>query len=72
MDSVNRLQLVARVTYYAGWLTAICGGLVHFTLGVAMFRAVDLTKRNLFEASVMFFVMSIASASRALAASRPD
>ena len=72
MDSVNRQQLVTTVTYYAGWLTAICGGLVHFTLGAAMFRTVDLTKRNLFEASVMFFVISIASAVRVLAASRPD
>jgi hypothetical protein len=72
MDSVSRLQLVAKVSYYVGWLLALLGALVHFGLGVAMFRAVDLTKRNLFEASVMLFVISVASASRALAASRSN
>jgi hypothetical protein len=65
MDSFNRLQLIARVTYYLGWIAAVCGGLVHFTSAVAIFRSIALTKRNLFEASMFFFVVAIASALRA-------
>lgn len=67
MDSADRLKLAARITYYLGWITAVCGGLVHFTLGAGMFRAINLTQRNLFEASIIFFVISIASAVRAVA-----
>lgn len=70
MDSVNRLQLVARVTYYFGWLSALFGALVHFHLGTAMFLAVRLAKRNLFEASVLLFLISAVSALRVLASSK--
>jgi hypothetical protein len=66
MDSATRLQLVARVTYYLGWIAALCGGLAHFGLGAGLFRSIDLLKRNLFEASLMFFVICIASAARGL------
>jgi len=66
MDSASRLQLVARVTYYLGWIAALCGGLVHLGLGAAIFRSGALQKRNLLEASLMFFVICIASAARAL------
>ena len=72
MDSANRLQLAARITYYLGWLSAICGALVHFTLGAGMFRAIDINKRNLFEASLMLFAISMASALRAIASSRAN
>ena len=67
MDSENRLKLTARITYYLGWIAAVCGGLVHFTLGARMFQAINLPQRNLFEASIMFFIISIASAVRAVA-----
>jgi len=67
MDSATRLQLMARITYYLGWIAAVCGGVVHFGMGVNMFHSMDLVKRNLFEASIMFFVISVASAARALA-----
>jgi len=70
MDSATRLQLMARITYYIGWVAALCGGVVHLGIGVAMFRSIDLAKRNLFEASMMFFVISIASAVRALASEK--
>jgi len=40
---------------------------VHFGVGKSMFLAMDLTKRNLFEISVTLFVISIASAARAVA-----
>jgi hypothetical protein len=66
MDSFHRLQLIARITYYLGWATAVCAGLAHFTIGTAMFRSIDLTKRNLFEASVFLFLVTAASELRAL------
>jgi hypothetical protein len=70
MDSAARLQLMARITYYMGWIAALCGGLVHFGLAASLFRSMDLLKRNLLEASMMFFVISIASAARALASEK--
>lgn len=70
MDSAARLQLMARVTYYLGWIFALCGAVAHFGFGVSMFHSIDLVKRNLFEASMMFFVISVASAARALASEK--
>jgi len=67
MDSVSRLQLLARITYYAGWIALACGGLVHFSVAKAMFTAMNMTKRNLFEVGVALFLISIASAARAIA-----
>jgi len=64
MDSSVRLQLVARITYYLGWITAICGGVVHFFGVVAAKFPVTLGQRNLFEATVLLFIISIASATR--------
>jgi hypothetical protein len=66
MDHFARLQLVGRVTYYLGWFAAVCGGLVHFSLATRMFAAINLTQRNLFEGSVLFFLISTASELRAL------
>ena len=66
MDHIARLQLVGRVTYYLGWLALVCGGLVHFNIARSVFAAVDLSQRNLFELSVVAFLICIASALRAL------
>ena len=66
MDHVARLQLVGRVTYYLGWIALLCGGLVHMNVGRSLFAAIDLSQRNLFEVSVVSFVICIASALRAL------
>ncbi len=65
MGHFARLQLVGRVTYYLGWISLVCGGLVHLGLGRAAFMAMSLTKRNLFEVSVVCFVICIASELRA-------
>jgi hypothetical protein len=70
MDSATRLQLIARITYYIGWIATLCGGFVQFGLGVSMFRSIDILKRNLFEAAVIFFVISIASATRGFLAEK--
>lgn len=61
MGHSARLQLVGRVTYYLGWISLICGGLFHLKIGQSLFVAMNLSKRNLFEASVVCFVICIAS-----------
>jgi hypothetical protein len=70
MDSVNRLQLTSRVTYYAGWLLALLGAFVHFGIGAAMLRGIGLPQRNLFEGSVMLFLISAVSALRVLTSTK--
>jgi hypothetical protein len=67
MDRSARLHLVARITYYLGWFTLLCGGLVHLNIARTLFMAMSLTKRNLFEVSVTCFVICIASEIRVLA-----
>lgn len=66
MDRSARLGLVGRITYYLGWITLICGGLVHLNVARTLFTAVSLTKRNLFEVSVVCFIVCIASEIRSL------
>jgi hypothetical protein len=67
MGHSARLQLVGRVTYYVGWVSLLLGGLLHLNIGRALFLAINLTKRNLFEVSVVLFVICMASELRALA-----
>ena len=43
MESVTRLQLVSRITYYLGWLATALGALSHFGLGS---RLVAVQKAN--------------------------
>ena len=61
MDHFVRLQLIGRVTYYLGWIGLLCGGLVHLNVARGLFLAIDLTQRNLFEVSVVCFLICIAS-----------
>ncbi|HTF44741.1 MAG TPA: hypothetical protein VK641_12615 [Terriglobales bacterium] len=68
MGHSDRLQLVARATYYLGWMTLLLGGLIHFNIGRSLFTALNLSKRNLFEVSVVLFVICLASGVRALVA----
>jgi Na+/proline symporter len=70
MDYLARLQLVGRVTYYLGWIAALCGAFVHFQIATRMFAAINLTQRNLFEGSVLFFLICTASELRALVLAR--
>ncbi len=66
MSHFDRLQLVARVTYYLGWISLLLGGLEHLNIGRPIFLALHLSKRNLFEVSVVLFVICLASGVRAL------
>lgn len=65
MGHIARLQLVGRITYYIGWLTLVCGGLVHVNIARTLFTKMDLSQRNLFEASVICFLICVASELRA-------
>ena len=65
MEHVTRLQLVSRITYYLGWLAGALGALVQFVLGSRLQAATSISKRNLFEASLLFFIICIASELRA-------
>lgn len=66
MDHSARLHLVGRITYYLGWISLLCGALVHVGIAKGMFIAMSLSKRNLFEVSVACFVICMASEVRAL------
>lgn len=65
MSHVIRLQLIGRVTYYGGWIALVSGGLVHLNVAENLFLAMRLTQRNLFEVSVVCFLICIASELRA-------
>jgi hypothetical protein len=67
MGHFIRLQLVGRVTYYVGWIALVGAGLAHLNIATKLFLAINLTKRNLFEVSMVCFVICIASELRALA-----
>ena len=67
MDTKAHLQMTARITYYVGWVLAVLGGIAHFGLGTSLFRAALIPQRNLFEASVLLFLISAVSALRAMA-----
>jgi hypothetical protein len=61
MGHLVRMQVVSRISYYLGWIALGCGALVHLKIGQALFLALSMTKRNLFELSVVCFLICIAS-----------
>lgn len=65
MDRFSRLQWIGRVTYYVGWIALVGGGLLQLNLGRALFTAINLSKRNLYEVGVACFLICIASEIRA-------
>jgi hypothetical protein len=72
MDRSSGLHLVGRITYYMGWAALVCGGLVHLNIARALFTAMSMTKRNLFEVSIACFVICMASEVRALSTAEKD
>ncbi len=65
MSHVVRLQWIGKITYYLGWITLVSSALVHLNIAKMLFLAMNLTKRNLFEVSVVCFLICIASELRA-------
>ncbi len=72
MDRSARLRLVGKITYYIGWISLVCGGLVQLNIAKSLFTAMSLSKRNLFEISVAAFIICVASEVRALAPSEKE
>ena len=72
MSHIVRLQLVARVTYYLGWIAIVAGGLVHVNVLRGQFLSVGLSQRNLFELSVVSFLICVASELRVIAGSEKE
>jgi len=65
MNHFARLQMISRISYYIGWIALVCGGFVHVNIAKSLFLRIDLTQRNLFEVSVMCFLICVASQLRA-------
>jgi hypothetical protein len=65
MGHFVRLHLIGRVMYYVGWVALLCGGLDHLHIASSLFLSLQLTQRNLLEASMMCFVICVASELRA-------
>jgi hypothetical protein len=61
----NRLRFIGKISYYIGWISLLCGALLHLKIARAMFAAMTLSKRNLVEIAVVCFLISIASELRA-------
>jgi len=72
MSHFFRLQLVGRITYYLGWIALVIGGLVHIHIAEALFTSIGLSQRNLFELSVVSFLICIASELRTIASSEKE
>jgi len=67
MGHFARLQLVARITYYVGWISLVCGGLVHVNIAKGLFLRMGLSQRNLLELAVVCFLICVASELRVIA-----
>ena len=72
MGHLIRMQLVARITYYVGWIALACGALVHVNVARGLFANLAMSQRNLFEVSVVCFLICAASELRALATSEKE
>jgi len=72
MDRSARLHVIGKITYYLGWISLLCGGLSHVNVGRSMFVALSLSQRNLFELSVVCFLICMASEVRAMGATEKE
>lgn len=68
MERSERLQLTGRGCYYLAWLLALLAAVGHFTrLNVTLGDTLNISGRNLLEASIVLFVACIATEVRLLA-----
>ena len=72
MGHSARLLLIGKITYYVGWITLICGALLQLNIGRSLFMTMNLTKRNLFEVSVVCFIICMASEVRAMVSTEKE
>jgi hypothetical protein len=67
MDHPHRLRKAARACYYLGWASALFAFLdVVLKMDKSLLAALGISGRNLLEASFLFFLISTASAVRAM------
>jgi hypothetical protein len=72
MGHSARLLLIGKITYYVGWLALLCGALVQLNIATSLFMTINLTKRNLFELSVVCFIICMASEVRAMVSTEKE
>ena len=72
MGHFARLLLIGKITYYVGWLALLCGALVQLNIATSLFMTINLTKRNLFELSVVCFIICMASEVRAIVSTEKE
>jgi hypothetical protein len=66
MQRSGRLRAISRVCYYLGWAAAaIAIGTHLMRLDVALTKAINVSGRNLLEASLLLFIICVASEARA-------
>ena len=67
MERPDRLRLISRVCYYVGLLAAVVAVILRVTpLNLALARATNFTGRNVLEASLLLFLICVASEARAI------
>jgi hypothetical protein len=72
MKRVVRLEYVSRVAYYLALVATFLGALSHFSVRINLrLDSLQLTQRNLIEASLLLFIMSMASELRVIASKLP-
>lgn len=72
MSHFARLRLVGRITYYLGWIALVSGAFVHVNIAKGLFMSAGLSKRNLFELSVISFLICVASELQVIAGSEKE
>jgi hypothetical protein len=72
MGHSARLLLIGRITYYVGWIALLCGALLQLNIAKSLFMSMSLSKRNLFELSVVCFIICMASEVRAMVSTEKE
>jgi len=71
MDRLPRLRMISKVTYYLGWAAFAVAVIGHLTrMNTTLQSATRISGRNLLEASLLLFLVCIASEVRALGVSK--
>ena len=72
MRRIVRLEVVARVAYYLALLGTFLGALSHFSARINLaLDSLQLTQRNLIEATLVLFIISVASELRVISSKLP-
>ena len=64
-------EMASSLAYYRGWISVLWG-VSTFHSGQGLFRSLEINKRNLLEASAMFFLICAVSELRVLSSSKAE